>query len=462
MNSKKKIYLFKLYFNDFLNNFSKSNFQFKHPNEYKKKKKMRSSENKTYNDSSQPSVYNLSWMQSIPDSTKLSSMTIPGTHNSCALQGICCARTQSWSLPEQMKAGLRYFDIRLRLYNNTLRSFHAFVDQKDTFDIILSYALNFLNQYPSECIIMQVIKEYKEKNCTKKIAELYEEYTNNIKDKIIEFKKKDITMGEIRGKILIIKIFGRSTLYQPGFLIQNKWNINTRFSMNTKKRKIKENIHRSLASRHDKNSKIFLNYLSSSSNYALMTPYTAAKKCNKIPLRYKGKLGIVLADYPGEDLIKHLIEQNFINDDNTNANKNMIKDGDTVYIVHNDTQKYLFLDGIDIKNKIYCIKEPFGLSIEHKNKDINRDYFMEKDDIYLIGRNNYRYELKISDIKDDIFNDKIIYDNSLFRLQILENNEIKNLECKYENKNSKSQYLLKTTNEPDIYESLFSIIKVFK
>ena len=193
-----------------------------------------------------------------------------------------------------------------------------------------------------------------------------------------------------------------------------------------------------------------------------MTPYTAAKKCNKIPLRYKGKLGIVLADYPGEDLIKHLIEQNFINDDNTNANKNMIKDGDTVYIVHNDTQKYLFLDGIDIKNKIYCIKEPFGLSIEHKNKDINRDYFMEKDDIYLIGRNNYRYELKISDIKDDIFNDKIIYDNSLFRLQILENNEIKNLECKYENKNSKSQYLLKTTNEPDIYESLFSIIKVFK
>ena len=36
---KKKIYLFKLYFNDFLNYFSKSNFQFKHSNEYKKKKK---------------------------------------------------------------------------------------------------------------------------------------------------------------------------------------------------------------------------------------------------------------------------------------------------------------------------------------------------------------------------------------------------------------------------------------
>ena len=238
---------------------------------------MGSSEQKSYNDSSHPSIYNLTWMQSIPDSTKLSSMTIPGTHNSCALHGICCARTQSWSLPEQMKAGLRYFDIRLRLYNNTLRSFHAFVDQVDTFDVILSYALNFLNQYPSESIIMQLVKEHTDKNCTKKMPELYEEYTKNIKDKMIEFKN-DITMGEIRGKILIIKIYGRSTRFMPGFVIQNKWSINTRFSLNNKKRKIKENLHRTLAFNNNKNSLIFLNYLSASSDYAMMTPYTAAKK----------------------------------------------------------------------------------------------------------------------------------------------------------------------------------------
>ena len=143
---------------------------------------------KAYNDSSHPSSYNTSWMQSIPDSTRLSQMTIPGTHNSCALHGICCARTQSWSLPEQMKAGLRYFDIRLRLYNNTLRAFHAFVDQKDTFDIILSYILRFLEENPSESIILQIIKEHKDKNCNKKISELYNEYIQNVVDKIIEYK----------------------------------------------------------------------------------------------------------------------------------------------------------------------------------------------------------------------------------------------------------------------------------
>lgn len=268
---------------------------------------MGSNNEKAYSDSSHPSIYNLSWMKNIPDETKLSEMTIPGTHDSCSLYGICCARTQTWSLLEQMKAGIRFFDIRLRLYNNTLRAFHAFVDQIDTFDTILISALNFLNQNPTETIIMQIITEYKPKNCTKTMPELYEEYTQNYKNDIYVYKNKDVTLGEIRGKIFIIKIFGRSTRFVPNFLIQNNWTVNCRFCMNKKKRRIKENFHRALAI---KNSIIYLNYLSSSSDYAMMTPYTAAKKCNKIAMRYHGRLGIVLADYPGEALINHLISQN--------------------------------------------------------------------------------------------------------------------------------------------------------
>ena len=117
---------------------------------------MGSDEPKAYNDSSHPSIYNPSWMQSIPDSTRLSQMTIPGTHNSLALHGICCARTQTWSLVEQMRAGLRFFDIRLRRINNTLRAYHAFVDQKENFDSILRNVIGFLNRNPTECIIMEI------------------------------------------------------------------------------------------------------------------------------------------------------------------------------------------------------------------------------------------------------------------------------------------------------------------
>ena len=422
---------------------------------------MGSDEPKAYSDSDHPTSYNTSWMKSIPDSTKLSQMTIPGTHNSCALHGICCARTQTWSLPEQMNAGLRYFDIRLRLYNNTLRAFHEFVDQEDTFDIILNYALNFLEQNPSESIIMQIVKEYKVENCSKSIQEMYDEYIKDIKEKIVDFKKKDeIKMGDIRGKILMVKIFGRSTRFMPGFLVQNNWTVNWRFSINKKKRRIKENIHRALAFKND--NKIFLNYLSCSSNYAMMTPYTAAKKCNEIALRYKGRMGIILMDYPGERLINHLIEQNNIvfntNNETDDINKKIIRDGDSIYIIHNDTHKYLYLDENNNENKIYCVKEPKELTIKQKSPDIKRSYFMENDDIILIGKTNYRYEFKLTNIYDT--NDNIIYDNSLFKLQINVGDEIKFLENKYENKNSRKEYLFNTTNKPSNFESYFYIQKI--
>ena len=45
-----------------------------------------------------------------------------------------------------MKAGLRYFDIRLRRINNSLRAYHGFVDQKEHFDSILVYAFDFLEK----------------------------------------------------------------------------------------------------------------------------------------------------------------------------------------------------------------------------------------------------------------------------------------------------------------------------
>ena len=419
---------------------------------------MGSSESNAYSGSSHPLSYNLTWMKSIPDSTKLSQMTIPGTHNSCALHGICCAQTQSWSLPEQMKAGLRFFDIRLRLYNNTLRAFHEFIDQKDTFDIILKYAINFLEENPYECIIYQIVQENKPKNCEKRMPEMYEEYIKNVKDKIIEYKNNDITLGSIRGKILMIKIFGGSTRHIRGFFIQNNWTVNTRFVINKKKRKIKENIHRALAFKKDK--RIFLNYLSCSSDYAMMTPYTAAKKCNEIALRYKGRLGIILMDYPGEVLIKHLIDQNtLISNNDSLIDRTIIKNGDLVYIIHNDTQKYFHIDTNNIEKKLYCAKNAMGLTIL-KKYDNNRDYFMENDDIILIGRDNYQYEFKIIDIYDS--SDKIIYDKSLFKLQIHDNGGIKYLENNYENKNNKKQYIFNTSNKPGNFEYYFIIQKVLE
>ena len=122
----------------------------------------------------------------------------------------------------------------------------------------------------------------------------------------------------------------------------------------------------------------------------MMTPFTAADKCNKIPMRYRGRMGVVLADYPGEDLIKHLINQNF----DYNKNKQLIRNGDKVYVIHNDTHKYLFLD--KKLNNIYCVKQPEPLTITHLGNDSDRDYFQVSDYIVLTGKDGYQVEFKIA------------------------------------------------------------------
>ena len=407
---------------------------------------------KIYNDSSAPLIHNMNWMKDIPDDTKLSEMTIPGTHDSMSLFGICCARTQTWTLVEQMKAGLRYFDIRLRRINNTLRAYHGFVDQKETFDSILVYAFDFLEKNPSETIMFELISEYDAKNCEKSFVELYEEYTQSYKDKIKSYENRDITMGEIRGKLFVVKVFEGSTSRIPNFFIQNAWSVNFRCYMNNKKRKIKENFHRAISIR---NNQIFLNYLSASSDYAMMTPYTAAKQCNRVAMRYHGRLGIVLADYPGEDLIKHLIQQNF----NRQNIKEEIKSGDKIYVIHNDTHKYLFLDkNGDKNNKIYCVKQPEPLTIRHKNTDINRENFKVGDEIILTGKDGFELEFKIG--RTFSGNEEVIDDQSIFMIQFNRNGELQFIECKYENKAKKRHYLFNFTNQDGSYSYYFSMEKV--
>ena len=407
---------------------------------------------KLYNDSSHPSKYHLNWMKNIPDSTDLSAMTIPGTHDTASLYGICCARTQTWNFSEQLKAGLRYFDLRLRMYNDTLKAFHGFVDQKFTFDKFLIDANDFLENNPSETIIFQVICEYKIKNCKKNIHQLYEEYTKNYINKIVDYKYKKISLGEIRGKILMIKIFHGSTRKISNFKIQNKWTCNFRTHINNKKREIKKHFQRSLYGNDGHT--IYLNFLSASSDYAMMTPYTAATFCNKIPLKYKGKLGIVLIDYPGEDLIDHLISQNFIE----KKEKDLIKNGHIIYIIHNDIGKYLhIIKNKENNNEYFCRKEPMIWTITHKNNKIDRNTFKVGDNI-LLSNGEIICEFLIGKTYLEEDKNKEIREGTLFALQIMKDNIWKYMSSDYSKKTKDKKYLFEyLDNIKDEFSCYFTI-----
>ena len=345
---------------------------------------MENLKNNYYNDSSKPKKYFCQWMKEIPDNIKISELTIPGTHDSCTYQikGIgklvsYAARTQSWNLEQQMKAGLRYFDIRLRSYKNTLHCFHGPIDLIQTFDSILKTASDFINKNKTETLIMQIVSEYDDKDCTKSMEQMYEEYTKNYKHIIIVFNNSIIpTMGELRGKLFFIKIMKGSTTHISHFHIQNSWTCNTIKEIGKKIKKIRTQFHRATSFKENTKETFFMNYLSSSSDYIMMSPLAAAKKCNKIAFDYKGRLGIVLADFPGEGLIEYLILQNFGGFDKikNNINNSINALGQNVNNNKND--------GLinDIKNNIY------NSSISIQNFEIN--YLNEGEDIH---NNDYIY-----------------------------------------------------------------------
>ena len=116
-------------------------------------------------------------------------------------------------------------------------------------------------------------------------------------------------------------------------------------------------------------------------------------------------------DYPVEKLINHLIEQNNII--TNNKDKTIIRNGEKINTIHNDIHKFLYIGENNNENKIYCVKNSIELTIIHKSGNTNRDYFIENDDIILIGRNNNQYNFKTMNVYDS--NDQIIYEKSLFK-----------------------------------------------
>ena len=438
--------------------------------------------NNYYSDASKPKKYFEQWMKEIPDEIKLSELTIPGTHDTCSYQikGIgkvvsYAAKTQSWNLEEQMKAGLRYFDIRLRSINNTLHCFHGPIDLVQCFDSVLKTASSFLNKNKSETIIMQIVSEYDDKNCTKSMEQMYQEYTKNYKEIIKEYDNNNIpTLGEIRGKLFFIKIMKGSTSHISHFYIQNSWVCNTINQIGKKIKKIKTQFHRATSIKENNQNSFFLNYLSSSSDYIMMSPLDAAKKCNKVAFDYQGRLGIVLADFPGEGLIEYLILQNFggINKINEDINKstvelvkgtrlrgrkkdddgliNDIKDNiyhssisfrnfgikylneeeeihnnDYVYFKHVDTERFLFYHGG--KNTLFCKKNDktiFNILDSKKNIESGDEIAL------IIGTKIFGGILyKINEI------DKKIKNKSLVAIVLYFGDQNKCLRTGYENKN---------------------------
>lgn len=162
----------------------------------------------------------VNWMENIPDETKLSSMSIPGTHDSCT-QNVDMRyifQCQDASIATQLKYGYRYLDMRLvlekRSGQETLVLKHNIARCKVsdspfsrtlTLADVLKDVYAFLDEHPSETVIMCMKAENSKDDVAAVQKALYEMI--NQASECWYLKNEIPTLGAVRGRIVLATRF---------------------------------------------------------------------------------------------------------------------------------------------------------------------------------------------------------------------------------------------------------------
>ncbi len=132
----------------------------------------RAAEKRVFNDKNVVETTHTDWMRWIPDTTSLTELSIPGSHDTCTGQGLyslaIVSKTQGLDLANQLASGIRVWDIRFRYDKGTsdlitghgpydcLEADAALDKDKLSLDFVFKAAETFLLAHPSETILMKI------------------------------------------------------------------------------------------------------------------------------------------------------------------------------------------------------------------------------------------------------------------------------------------------------------------
>lgn len=156
------------------------------------------------------------WLADIGDGVSLSSLSIPGTHDSGALHSIAdiSGKCQSLSIGEQLKAGVRFLDIRLQLSGNKLKVVHSFVDQMTDFEDVLTDIVDFIRNNESEFLLISIKEDADPTGSDKDFTEVLEDMLFSYPE-VSRSTSLPSTVGEARGKIHIISRYADASIGLP-------------------------------------------------------------------------------------------------------------------------------------------------------------------------------------------------------------------------------------------------------
>jgi len=281
------------------------------------------------------------WMSNIPDNKYLAELTIPGTHNSYALYGVGTKLfdkytiCQDWTVEEQLKEGIRFFDVRFRPVKNKFYVHHGPIYQKKKGEDVFREFKDFLKKNPSETVLLSYQDEtkggmLKPEPGADDFKDILGGYLDNNDYKPWIYGKNNgesntvmPTLGQARGKMVLIDKNGHGGWGLSYLNVEDKWKnpLTTVTWLPLKKELsyskingIKNNMRKAGKSK----SKLYLSFCSASDapfGYSnkkvadLINP-----KIKSFILEFSGNtkeaFGVVIFDFPTPDIIENLIKQN--------------------------------------------------------------------------------------------------------------------------------------------------------
>jgi len=148
-------------------------------------------------------------MSRLPQDTRLSALSIPGSHNAGArfepLAGT--AKCQDATLADQLAAGVRFLDLRCRHLRDGFAIYHGMADQRLTFDAALDQIAGFLKAHPGECVLASVKEEHTAAENTRTFEATFDSYVAKAPDRWC-LETRIPTLGDARGRMVLVRRFG--------------------------------------------------------------------------------------------------------------------------------------------------------------------------------------------------------------------------------------------------------------
>ena len=162
----------------------------------------------------------------------LSQLSIPGTHNTCALYEpfYGTSKCQELTLSDQLAIGVRYLDIRCRHVDNAFKIYHGPISQHLTFATVVTACIDFLAGNPTECVVMSVNEESTPSRNTRTFEETFAAYIAEDPQRW-ELGTTIPTLDDARGKIVLLRRF-RADSYAKG-IDASRWPVNATFTIDS-------------------------------------------------------------------------------------------------------------------------------------------------------------------------------------------------------------------------------------